>query len=92
MNWPVADIRCKALRWPADWASACACSTATLVLGAQGGQIDGGHGIGYQLHSGFLLPAMMFSTEKLEALVLGTRWVAVQGDPDSAGAHHHGAA
>lgn len=50
------------------------------ALRAQGADIDGEPGIGYQLRGGFLLPAMMFSADELEALVLGTRWVAAQGD------------
>lgn len=52
------------------------------TLRAQGAAIDGEPGIGYQLRSGFLLPAMMFSAEELEALVLGTRWVAEQADAE----------
>ncbi|AJY44435.1 helix-turn-helix transcriptional regulator [Martelella endophytica] len=44
-------------------------------LRAQGAAIEGEAGIGYVLRPGFLLPPMMFSTEEIEALVLGTRWV-----------------
>lgn len=51
------------------------------ALRAQGANVEGEPGIGYQLRAGFLLPAMMFSADELEALVLGTRWVAAQGDP-----------
>ncbi|ARU05390.1 transcriptional regulator [Comamonas serinivorans] len=50
------------------------------TLRAQGAEIDGEPGIGYLLRAGHLLPAMMFSAEELEAVVLGTRWVAAQGD------------
>ena len=32
--------------------------------------------MGYVLKPGFMLPPLMFSTEEIEALVLGTRWVA----------------
>lgn len=56
------------------------------TLRAQGAGIEGEPGIGYRLRAGFLLPPMMFATEELEALVLGTRWVAAQGDPELAGA------
>ena len=45
-----------------------------------GAPIDGGAGMGYVLRSGFFLPPLMFSEEELEALVLGARWVRVQGD------------
>lgn len=51
------------------------------TLQAQGAAIDGEAGLGYVLRSGFLLPPLMFADEELEALVLGTRWVASQGDP-----------
>ena len=36
------------------------------------------------MRPGFLLPAMMFSVEELEAVALGTRWVAAHGDPELA--------
>ena len=51
---------------------------ATLV--AQGAKIDGEPGIGYMLRPGFLLPPLMFSEEEIEALVLGSRWVADRAD------------
>lgn len=54
------------------------------TLRAQGADIRGEPGMGYQLKSGFLLPTMMFSEEELEALILGTRWVAARGDGDLA--------
>ena len=50
------------------------------TLRAQGAGIEGEPGVGFQLRAGFWLPAMMFSAEELEAMVLGTRWVASQGD------------
>jgi predicted DNA-binding transcriptional regulator YafY len=36
--------------------------------------------VGYLLRPGFLLPPLMFSEEEIEALVLGTRWVAERTD------------
>lgn len=56
------------------------------MLRGQGAEIDGDPGIGYQLRDGFLLPPMMFSSEELEALVLGARWVASHADPELAAA------
>ena len=49
------------------------------TLQAQGAEIDGEPGMGYVLKPGFMLPPLMFSTEEIEALVLGTRWVAQLG-------------
>ena len=45
-------------------------------LQAQGATIEGEPGVGYILRPGFLLPPMMFTPEEIEALVLGSRWVA----------------
>lgn len=50
----------------------------TLV--GQGAPIDGEPGVGYVLKPGFMLPPLMFSGEEIEALVLGARWVARNGD------------
>ena len=51
------------------------------TLQAQGAQIEGEAGLGYVLlRPGFMLPPLMFSEEEIEALVLGSRWVAVRGD------------
>ncbi|MFN7724651.1 MAG: helix-turn-helix transcriptional regulator [Rubrivivax sp.] len=50
------------------------------TLQSQGACIDGAPGLGYVLKPGFTLPPLMFSTEELEALVLGSRWVAERGD------------
>ncbi|ETR77317.1 DNA-binding protein [Afipia sp. P52-10] len=50
------------------------------TLQAQGAHIDGEPGIGYVLRPGFMLPPLMFSEDELEALVLGSRWVAVRAD------------
>ena len=49
-------------------------------LQAQGATIEGEAGIGYVLRPGFLLPPLMFTPEEIEALVLGSRWVAGRGD------------
>jgi predicted DNA-binding transcriptional regulator YafY len=49
-------------------------------LQAQGADIAGEPGIGYVLRPGFTLPPLMFSEEEIEALVLGSRWVADRGD------------
>ena len=52
------------------------------ALRAQGADIAGDPGVGYQLRAGFMLPPMMFSPDELEALVLGARWVASHADPE----------
>ena len=49
-------------------------------LQAQGAEIEGEAGIGYVLRPGFMLPPLMFLEEELEALVLGSRWVASRAD------------
>ncbi|STX28511.1 transcription regulator protein, DeoR family [Legionella beliardensis] len=49
-------------------------------LQAQGADIVGEPGLGYVLRPGFMLPPMMFSEEEIEALVLGSRWVARKAD------------
>ena len=50
------------------------------TLQSQGAQIDGEPGLGYVLRPGFMLPPLMFSEEEIEALVLGSRWVADRAD------------
>ncbi|RZS88513.1 putative DNA-binding transcriptional regulator YafY [Phyllobacterium myrsinacearum] len=50
------------------------------TLQAQGAHIEGEPGIGYVLRPGFMLPPLMFTEEEIEALVLGSRWVAKQPD------------
>lgn len=50
------------------------------TLQSQGAEIKGEPGIGYVLKPGFLLPPLMFSPEEIEALVLGTRWIAQRAD------------
>ena len=56
------------------------------TLQAQGADIDGAPGLGYVLKPGYVLPPLMFSTEEVEALVLGSRWVSERGDPRLAAA------
>lgn len=50
------------------------------TLQAQGASIEGEPGVGYVLRPGFMLPPLMFSEEEIEALVLGSRWVARRAD------------
>ena len=56
------------------------------TLNAQGAQIDGEPGIGYVLRPGFMLPPLMFSEDEIEAIVLGSRWVADRTDAVLSGA------
>ena len=56
------------------------------TLNAQGAQIDGEPGLGYVLRPGFMLPPLMFSEEEIEAIVLGSRWVADRTDAALSGA------
>ena len=51
-----------------------------VTLQGQGANIEGEPGLGYLLKPGFMLPPLMFSEEEIEALVLGSRWVARRGD------------
>jgi predicted DNA-binding transcriptional regulator YafY len=50
------------------------------TLKAQGAHIDGEAGVGYVLRPGFMLPPLMFTEDEIEALVLGSRWVAERAD------------
>ena len=50
------------------------------TLQAQGAAIDGAPGLGYVLRPGFVLPPLMFTPEEIEALALGSSWVAARGD------------
>lgn len=50
------------------------------TLQQQGADIAGEPGLGYVLKPGFTLPPLMFSEEEIEALVLGSRWVASRAD------------
>ena len=56
------------------------------TLQAQGASIDGAPGLGYVLRPGFVLPPLMFTQEEIEALALGTRWVADRADTHLANA------
>jgi len=51
-----------------------------VSLQALGADIRGAPGLGYVLRPGFLLPPLMFTAEEIEALVLGSRWVAERAD------------
>lgn len=69
----------------AELASATGVSLRTLyrdiaTLQAQGANIEGEAGVGYVLRPGYLLPPLMFSEAEIEALVLGSRWVAGRAD------------
>ena len=55
-------------------------------LQALGAAIEGEAGVGYVLKPGFLLPPLMFTPEEIEALVLGSRWVAKHADDQLSGA------
>lgn len=59
------------------------------TLQEQGACIQGEAGLGYVLKPGFMLPPLMFSQDEIEALVLGSRWVADRGDVRLAGAAHN---
>lgn len=50
------------------------------TLQGQGAPIEGEPGVGYVLKPGFMLPPLMFTDEEIEAIVLGSRWVAKQPD------------
>lgn len=62
------------------------------TLQAQGADIQGEAGLGYVLRPGFNLPPLMLSSEELEALSLGIRWVAQHGDEGLAQAARKAAA
>jgi predicted DNA-binding transcriptional regulator YafY len=55
---------------------------STLVT--DGVPIRGEAGVGYVLGEGYDLPPLMFTTDELEAVMLGLRWVARRGDVDLA--------
>lgn len=50
------------------------------TLQSQGAEIEGEAGVGYVLKSGFTMPALVFSVEEIEALVLGSRFVISRTD------------
>jgi len=49
-------------------------------LQAQGAPIEGERGLGYVLKPGFMLPPLMFLEDELEALMLGSEWVASRAE------------
>ena len=51
-----------------------------VTLQAQGANIVGEAGVGYVLQPGFMLPPLMFTEDEIEAIVLGSRWVANRAD------------
>lgn len=55
------------------------------TLQGQGADIEGEAGLGYILRPGFTLPPLMFSADEIEALVLGSRWVARRAADDRLG-------
>jgi predicted DNA-binding transcriptional regulator YafY len=55
-------------------------------LQSHGATIEGEPGLGYVLRPGFLLPPLMLTEEEIEALVVGSRWVAGRTDERLAGA------
>jgi len=68
-----------------DLAGALGISIRTLYrdiasLRALGAEIEGEPGVGYILRPGFLLPPVMFTVEEIDALVLGSLWVADKAD------------
>ena len=50
------------------------------TLNGLGASIEGEAGIGFVLRPGFVLPPLMFSDEEIEALVLGSRFLAQRAD------------
>jgi len=50
------------------------------TLNGLGASIEGEAGIGFVLRPGFVLPPLMFSDEEIEALVLGSRFLAQRTD------------
>ena len=51
------------------------------TLRSLGAPVDGQAGIGYSLGAGFFLPEFAFSSDELDALILGLGWVQQRGDP-----------
>ena len=51
-------------------------------LVTDGVPIRGEAGVGYVLGQGYDLPPLMFTTDDVEAVMLGLRWVMRRGDPD----------
>jgi predicted DNA-binding transcriptional regulator YafY len=51
------------------------------TLRSLGAPLDGQAGIGYCLREGFFLPEFAFSSDELDALILGLGWVRQRADP-----------
>ena len=51
------------------------------TLRTLGAPLDGEAGVGYCLRKGFFLPEFAFSSDELDALVLGLGWVRQRADP-----------
>jgi predicted DNA-binding transcriptional regulator YafY len=51
------------------------------ALRSLGAPLDGQAGIGYCLGEGFFLPEFAFSSDELDALILGLGWVRQRADP-----------
>ncbi|SIQ49707.1 MULTISPECIES: YafY family protein [unclassified Bosea (in: a-proteobacteria)] len=51
-----------------------------VTLQGQGAPIEGEPGLGYVLKPGFMLPPLMFGEDEIEALLLGSGWVADRAD------------
>jgi predicted DNA-binding transcriptional regulator YafY len=80
-------LRMRRLTTAADIARELEISTRTVYRDVQdllesGVPIEGEAGVGYRLRKGFELPAMTFTVDELEALVLGGRLVEAWADPD----------
>jgi predicted DNA-binding transcriptional regulator YafY len=50
------------------------------TLRGQGAHIEGEAGLGYVLRPGMMLPPLMFTPEEMEAILLGSKWVAKRAD------------
>ncbi|CDN57946.1 Helix-turn-helix type 11 domain protein (plasmid) [Neorhizobium galegae bv. officinalis bv. officinalis str. HAMBI 1141] len=51
------------------------------TLRSLGAPLDGQAGIGYRLGEGFFLPEFAFSSDELDAVILGLGWVRQRADP-----------
>ena len=83
----VQQLRRRRVSTAAQLASALGVSVRTVDrdvqdLSLSGVPVVGEAGVGYALAKGFDLPPLMFTTEEVEALVLGARIVQAWGDPD----------
>jgi predicted DNA-binding transcriptional regulator YafY len=80
-------LRVRRLTTAADLAQELEISTRTVYRDVQdllesGVPIEGEAGVGYRLRKGYELPAMTFTVDELQALVLGGRLVEAWADPD----------